>query len=150
MKIRKLSLVIVVFLHTILGYANNHFGNNLAGCGLSFDPINLQDTANWKDKLIKNNDQSKLKIIHKSIQFNTTKRNYIISPLDAKLANSLPAVGKWMMVNTSSYNKPNLPQEIAAAWVYWRGAKDFIINGVAQPQSYTVEPINAVLYLKVS
>lgn len=64
------------------------------------------------------------------------------------MADSLPAVGKWMMVNTSSYNKPNLPQEIAAAWVYWRGAKDFVINGVAQSQSYTVEPINAVFVLE--
>ncbi|ADA77996.1 hypothetical protein DR79_1449 [Francisella tularensis] len=148
MKIRKLSLIMSVLLFATAIYANNHFGNNLAGCGLNFDPINLQDTANWKDKLIKNDDQSKLKTIHKSIQFNTTKRNYVISPLDIQLADSLPAVGKWMMVNTSSYNKPNLPQEIAATWVYWRGAKDFVINGVAQPQSYTVEPINAVFVLE--
>lgn len=42
-----------VLLFATATYANNHFGNNLAGCSLNFDPINLQDTANWKDKLIK-------------------------------------------------------------------------------------------------
>ncbi len=68
-KIKKLSIVIVAFLLAKASYANNHFGNNLAGCGLNFDPINLQDTANWKDKLIKNNDQCKLKTTHKSLQF---------------------------------------------------------------------------------
>ncbi|AJI59598.1 hypothetical protein CH68_230 [Francisella tularensis subsp. holarctica] len=53
MKIRKLSLIMSVLLFATATYANNHFGNNLAGCSLNFDPINLQDTANWKDKLIK-------------------------------------------------------------------------------------------------
>ncbi|MDE4974179.1 hypothetical protein NAI33_10890, partial [Francisella tularensis subsp. holarctica] len=47
-----------------------------------------------------------------------------------------------------SYNYKYLPQDIAAAWVYWRGANYFVINGVAQSQSYTVEHINAVFVLE--
>ena len=68
-KIKKTKYSLVAFLLAKASYVNNYFGNNLAGCGLSFDSINLQDTANWKDKLIKNNDQCKLKTTHKSLQF---------------------------------------------------------------------------------
>ena len=44
-------------------------------------------------------------------------------------------------------NDKTLPKNIAAAWVYWRGVENFIVNGVSQSEIYTVEPINAVFVL---
>ncbi|AIT10318.1 hypothetical protein LO80_07345 [Candidatus Francisella endociliophora] len=137
--------IMLTFLAT--AYSNNHFGNNLEGCGLTFKPINLEKTSTWKQKNITNKQQAKLKPAKNKISFNTSDRDYTISPLDQTLAQSLPKIGKWMMVNTKSYDDDSLPDDIAAAWVYWRGKKDFFINGVAQPERYTVEPINSIFVL---
>jgi hypothetical protein len=128
-------------------YSNNHFGNNLGGCGLTFAPTNLEHSANWKSKNITNNDQAQLKPYKHAIKYNTNDKNYIIKPINKRLADSLPKIGKWMMVDTKNYNDKTLPKNIAAAWVYWRGVENFIVNGVSQPEIYTVEPVNAVFVL---
>ncbi|BCD92392.1 hypothetical protein fh0823_25310 [Francisella halioticida] len=144
---KNLSISILFILLVTLGYSNNHFGNNLKACGLTFDPINLESTASWKNKGIKNDSQSKLKPIKDNIKFRTTNKEYTIVPITNNIAKLLPPIGKWMMVNTKGYNEKNLPKNIAAAWVYWRGDKNFVINGVSQPQNYTVEPVNAIFVL---
>lgn len=144
---KKLTISMLLILSITLGYANNHFGNNLKACGMTFEPINLENTANWKSKDIKNDSQSKLKPTKNSILFRTTNKEYTITPITNIMAKSLPSIGKWMMVNTKGYDKKDLPKNIAAAWVYWRGEKNFIINGVSQPQNYTVEPINSIFIL---
>ncbi|MED7819362.1 MULTISPECIES: hypothetical protein [unclassified Francisella] len=144
---KKLAITISFMLSITLGYSNNHFGNNLKACGMTFEPINLENTANWKNKGFKNNAQSKLIPTKNSIQFRTTNKEYTIAPITKNIAESLPPIGKWMIVNTKGYNEKDLPKNIAAAWVYWRGEKNFIINGVSQPQDYTVEPINTIFIL---
>ncbi|QIW11042.1 hypothetical protein [Francisella sp. LA112445] len=144
---KKLPISMLLILSVTFGYANNHFGKNLKACGMTFEPINLQNTTNWENKGIKNNSQSKLKPTKNNIQFRTTNKKYTITPITSNIAKSLPFIGKWMMVSTKSYSKEDLPKDIAAAWVYWRGEKNFIINGVSQPQNYTVEPINTIFVL---
>lgn len=143
-----LRVIFLFLLSAGLSLANDHLGDNLAKCGMSFKPINLEKTKNWKKLGLKNNTVSQLRPITSDISYMIGGKKHQIKAVPDTLLKMLPKIGSWMTVNTGSYNQKNLPKNIAAAWVYWLGDKNYRIEGFAQPSHYTIEPINTVFIVK--